>query len=52
MVAAADSASDQWMPMALPTRPTEMPMKARKPRLASGCAAGTYVNTDEASGPF
>src|ERR1700681_4280663 len=33
-VARADSASDQCTPIRLPTRPTEMPLKARRPRLA------------------
>ena len=32
-VARADSASDQCTPIRLPSRPTEMPLKARRPRL-------------------
>jgi hypothetical protein len=33
-ITAAESASDQWMPITLPIRPTDTPLKARKPRLA------------------
>jgi hypothetical protein len=33
-ITSADSASDQWMPIRLPSRPTDTPLKARKPRLA------------------
>jgi hypothetical protein len=33
-VAIADSASDQCTPIRRPARPTEMPLKARRPRLA------------------
>ena len=30
-ITSAESASDQWMPIRLPTRPTVTPLKARKP---------------------
>jgi hypothetical protein len=38
-VARADSASDQCTPIKLPNRPTEMPLRARKPRGAEARVA-------------
>src|SRR6267143_1015288 len=45
--AAALKASDQWMPIRLPPRPTVTPLKARSPRLAMANRPMTRPRTSE-----